>query len=192
MSIRTILHGLLAATVVAAAAAGLESSPAGAAFPFKGACLDQTGCSICCPVCDHVCKLKAEKVDEEIPCFEVESKVICIPRVVFPWQKKHCLSCDSCDGQGCTDCVHNGARVRRICVLKSDKYKCPKCEYSWSAEPSCGGCDGGCDGCCESGCDGVAPGSWHAAKKTAQPTSVPTQTVSVQTVKIGQPTATKK
>lgn len=117
---------------------------------------DQTGLT-CCPACDYVCKLEAEQVEVEKSCFKVESKAICIPRVVFPWQKARkaaCASCDSCDGRGCTACVHNGARVRKVCVLKTEKYKCPACEYTWSAEKkaSCGCCDAaGCDG----GCTGV-------------------------------------
>jgi hypothetical protein len=96
--------------------------------------VDQTGSCKRCPACDYQCKLNAEIVDEEKPCFDVESKVICIPRVVFPWQRKKCLSCGACDGLGCTHCVNNGARTRRISVLKNDSYKCPKCKYSWSAE----------------------------------------------------------
>ncbi len=75
-----------------------------------------------CPNCDYVCKFNAETVDEDKECFDVESKVICIPRVVFPWQKK------------CNPCANNGAWTRTICVLKTEKYKCPKCEYTWSAE----------------------------------------------------------
>lgn len=107
-----------------------------------------------CPSCQHVCKLTAEKVDEEKTCFDVESKVICIPRVVFPWQKK------------CNPCANNGAKLRTVCVLTTDKYKCPKCEYTWKAEKrenecccpngNCGssGCCGS-NGCCDSGsgCD---------------------------------------
>ena len=131
----------------------------------------QAGCKSkqCCPKCDHVCKLDAEKVDVEKTCFEVESDYICIPRVVFPWQrpaKKSCGNCAACDGSGCKSCSacpNNGACVRKIKVLKTKKYKCPECEYTWSAEKvdgcgcggsSCGGCgDGSCgDGCCDAGC----------------------------------------
>ncbi len=109
---------------------------------------DQTGCCKRCPSCNHCCNLDAEEVDEEKTCFEVESKEICIPRVVFPWQKKTCRSCDSCSGLGCNACVHNGAKVRRICVLKTKKYNCPKCKYTWTPE------ENGCDvGCCGTGCD---------------------------------------
>ncbi|MCO8121154.1 hypothetical protein NHH03_05350 [Stieleria sp. TO1_6] len=157
MSIKTIFQaGLLAAAAMCLLAP--EFATAG-----HGKILDQTGCA-CCPVCDHVCKLDAKKVDEEKVCFDVESKVICIPRVVFPWQKTRkaaCASCDSCAGKGCTACVHNGARVRKVCVLKTDKYTCPVCTYTWSAEKKdgCGGgncsggpaCDGGC--VCDLGCD---------------------------------------
>ncbi|TWT91498.1 hypothetical protein [Stieleria varia] len=135
-----------------------------------GQLLDQTGCQ-CCPVCDHVCKLDAEEIEVEKTCFKVESKAICIPRVVFPWQKakkQQCASCDSCSGRGCTACVHNGARVRKVCVLKTEKYKCPACKYTWSAEKkdTCGGCCGNasCDGDCGHACDSgysvpVAPDS---------------------------------
>ncbi|QDV87577.1 hypothetical protein [Planctomycetes bacterium TBK1r] len=129
------------------------------AFALGGKLLDQTGCA-CCPVCDHVCKLDAEQVEEEKTCFTVESKAICIPRVVFPWQKAKkaaCASCTACDGLGCTACVHNGARVRKVCVLKTEKYKCPACEYTWTAEKKdrCGCCPGSCAGACGggTGCD---------------------------------------
>ena len=121
----------------------------------------QTGSACICPACDHVCHLDAQQVDVERSCFETESKVICIPRVVFPWQKKKCSSCDSCDGVGCSNCVHNGARTREVNVLKVKKYKCPECQYTWSAkfQPTCcdGACDSGCDTSCESSCDPGCP-----------------------------------
>lgn len=157
MSSKNIFRGLFVAATLVAAGYCLQAPRATAGFPFKCGFLDQTGCSVCCPVCDHVCKLDAEQVEAEIPCFEVESKVICIPRVVFPWQKKKCSDCDSCDGRGCTNCVHNGARVRRVCVLKTDKIKCPKCEYSWSPEKKGIGCESGCAGSCDGGCDATLP-----------------------------------
>lgn len=145
MAYKTIIAGLLTPTLLAFALTGLLSPIANAGFPFAGKCLSQTGCSLCCPVCDHTCRLDAKEVEEEISCFEVESKVICIPRVVFPWQKKRCQACDTCDGGGCTDCVHNGARIRRVCVLKKDKIKCPKCKYTWTPEKKCNACDRGCE-----------------------------------------------
>ena len=126
---------------------------------------DQTGCCKRCPSCNHCCNLDAEEVDEEKTCFEVESKEICIPRVVFPWQKKSCRSCDSCSGLGCNACVHNGAKVRRICVLKTKKYNCPKCKYTWTPE------ENGCDvGCCDAACDdAVNVVTMPSVSKTLQP-----------------------
>ena len=135
----------------------------------QAGCLKGDSCCkiSCCPKCDHTChtcSLEAELVDVEKKCFEVETKVICIPRVVFPWQKKQssCNSCDSCDGRDCTNCVHNGAKIRKIKVLKTKKYTCPECKYTWTPEETASCCSGCCDssgsdsGCCESGgCDGL-------------------------------------
>jgi len=103
-----------------------------------------------CPSCD--CSLEAKMVDVEKSCFEVETKTICIPRVVFPWQrKKACGSCDSCDGSGCNSCVNNGAKTRCIRVIKKKKYTCPECRYSWTPNTS-GCCDAACDAACDDGC----------------------------------------
>ena len=136
-----------------------------------GGCLHGKHHKFCCPKCDcdcSSCSLEAEVVDVEKKCYEVECKTICIPKVVFPWQKKKhasCHSCDSCNGRGCTNCVHNGARVRKVKVLKTKKYECPECKYTWTPDensPCCGGsCSGGCGcggancdgGCCDAGCD---------------------------------------
>lgn len=99
-----------------------------------------------CPSCD--CSLDAKMVDVEKSCFEVETKTICIPRVVFPWQRaKACGSCDACDGSGCKTCVNNGAKTRCIKVIKKKKYTCPECKYSWTPNAS-----GGCDSACDDGC----------------------------------------
>lgn len=94
-------------------------------------CLDETGCIDCCPACGYTCELNAECKDEKIKGFDVESKVICIPRVVFPWQKRDACGCNSVS---CNKCNHNGARLRRVCVLKEDSKTCPKCEYSWEVK----------------------------------------------------------
>ena len=164
MSLKLISKFVLL-TAIVAAVAHLAATTNARAGILGTRCLDQTGCCLRCPACDHVCKLDAEKVDEEIDCFDVETKVICIPRVVFPWQKKKCRSCSSCDGNGCSNCVNNGARTRRICVLKPSSYECPKCKYTWSVEKR-GGCSGGCAAgqcCCDASacdapvCDAVAP-----------------------------------
>lgn len=188
MSIKKLIQ---AALLIAAALCLLNSQ---SAFALGGKLLDQTGCT-CCPVCDHVCKLTAEQVDEDKTCFDVESKVICIPRVVFPWQrakKAACASCDSCDGNGCNACVHNGARVRKVCVLTTQKYTCPACEYTWKAEKKdccgcgagncCGGsaCDGGC--VCDTGCDSgcaAAPAPPTAPAVDVLPTPTPAPQASI-------------
>ena len=103
-----------------------------------------------CPNCD--CSREAKMVDVEKSCFEVETKTICIPRVVFPWQRKKAgESCDSCDGNGCNSCVNNGAKMRCIRVIKKKKYTCPECKYSWTPNTT-GACDGACDeGCAKAG-----------------------------------------
>ncbi|MCG8652935.1 MAG: hypothetical protein MI861_24050 [Pirellulales bacterium] len=134
---------------------------------FGTGVLDQTGNWGHCPKCRHHCKLEANRVEEEKKCFEVETKVICIPRVVFPWQKpSSCGSCDGCNGRGCRVCVNNGARIREVKILKTKKYKCPKCEYTWSAEKS--SCGGGCcdTRCAGTGCDSGVPVPTPAAATT--------------------------
>lgn len=150
---------LTLAVITISTGMGINDAPvANAGLPFG--MLDQTGCCQRCPSCDHACKFKAESVEEEQEGFVVESKIICIPRVVFPWQKRP--TCSGCTTATCEQC-HNGGRTRKICVLKTEKYKCPKCEYSWSAEEKASGsrcCSGSCqddscDGRCEAkvGCD---------------------------------------
>ncbi len=47
---------------------------------FAGDCLDQTGCSLCCPECKHCCQLDAEIGDVEKKCFEVETEVAKLPK----------------------------------------------------------------------------------------------------------------
>ncbi|MFK8113171.1 MAG: hypothetical protein AB8B91_13265 [Rubripirellula sp.] len=152
------------AAVLIVSATGLILNANVATAGLRGSkILDQTGCQRC-PECDHQCNFKAEQVDDEKSCFEVEKKVICIPRVVFPWQtgkNTNCGSCDSCDGSGCSTCnsCNNGARTREINVLKTKKYKCPKCKYSWSAEKKPCGSGCGCAGACDGGCDATYPSS---------------------------------
>lgn len=121
-----------------------------------------------CPSCD--CSLETEVVDVEKSCFEVETKTICIPRVVFPWQKKKaCGSCDSCDGRGCSTCFNNGAKTRCIRVLKKKKYICPECKYTWTPKTAAC-CDRGCDEDCDGDCDKVdnkevaLPPTWNPGR----------------------------
>ncbi|MCH1440320.1 MAG: hypothetical protein L7W43_11730 [Rubripirellula sp.] len=107
-----------------------------------------------CPSCD--CSLDAKMVDVEKSCFEVETKTICIPRVVFPWQrKKACDGCDSCDGLGCSTCINNGAQTRSIRVLKKKKYTCPECKYSWTPNSK---------ECCDGACDAASAKTEHGTK----------------------------
>ena len=145
---------------------------------IAGKFLDQTGCSQCCPECKHACKLDVEEIEVEKKCFEVESEVICIPRVVFPWQRKSVRrACDSCDGRGCNTCCHKGAKTRKVKILSSRKYKCPKCEYTWSAEKKpCGPCGGGgCSTGCSTGCDHQANGIDHETHQLPVPGDVQMQ-----------------
>ena len=124
---------------------------------------DGHGCAVC-PNCHNGCTFKAECGKEEKSCWEVECEEICIPCVVFPWQKWRARrhgqgACDSCTG-GCDSCadscgvcssVNNGVRVKTVKKLKKKSYECPKCKYTWT--PSrCGNGDC-CDaGCCDAGC----------------------------------------
>lgn len=125
-----------------------------------------------CPSCD--CSLEAKMVDVEKSCFEVETKTICIPRVVFPWQrKKACDACDSCDGRGCNNCVNNGAKTRCIRVIKKKKYTCPECKYTWTPN-SAGCCDAGCDSGCDAGCAKADTNTKAPTKVVSNETDLPT------------------
>ena len=77
------------AAILAAAAVTQVASFQNASAGIGGTkILDQTGCSVCCPECNHVCKLDAKKVDDEKTCFDVESKVICYPTCRVPLGKR--------------------------------------------------------------------------------------------------------
>ena len=154
-----------------------------------GGCLSKkcgTHRAIGCPKCDckcYTCELEADIVDVKKTCFEVEEHVICIPKVVFPWQRGKILcqrgkrgcgsSCDSCGGAGCNACVRNGAKIRKIKKLKTKKYTCPECEYRWTAKerfPSPCRCEGACDGGCDTKM--ASPGSIETLP-AMQPWQVP-------------------
>tara|TARA_R110002049_G_scaffold4601_5_gene32584 strand:- start:811597 stop:812244 length:648 start_codon:yes stop_codon:yes gene_type:complete len=158
-----------AVLIALVAALSIHATPASAIFGKK--LVDQTGCPcFTCPSCKHTCNLEAELVDAEKVCFETEEKVICIPRVVFPWQKRSASACCGCTEQPCSRCIHNGAKTRKICVLKPKSYTCPECEYSWSPKekpcaagcaPCAEGCGAGAEGCgagvsCDAPCDTIA------------------------------------
>ncbi len=114
----------------------------------------QASCCVC-PHCHHTCKFEAKEVEEEKTCFDVEAKVVCIPRIVFPWQKT-----------ACNPCASNGARLRTVCVLTTEKYKCPKCEYSWTPEKTCVTCD-------SDSSDALTPKENVDPSPAAEPVSVP-------------------
>lgn len=105
--------------------------------PLLGA--DCCQCGLCSDKCATCC-LECKTEDEERSYYDIECKQVCVPRVVFPWQKNKC--CDSCK--------NNGARVRCVKQLKKKKYDCPVCVYKWTPR-MIGGCDccPSCDGCCE-------------------------------------------
>ncbi|XZE54643.1 hypothetical protein SH139x_000618 [Planctomycetaceae bacterium SH139] len=84
------------------------------------------------------CRLKVEKKQEDVPCFTVECKDICIPPVTFPWECR----------------PSRPGKVRTINVLKSETYEKTVCKYSWEVVTICPTCRGGLE---RAGCD-VAPG----------------------------------
>ena len=90
------------------------------------------GCrTVKCPQCCHDCVFSAEKSKKTDSCYEVECKPICIPRVVFPWQKG-CCSCGKDGGKDGCCAVHNGAKKRSVRVLKKYEYECSHCKYQWT------------------------------------------------------------
>lgn len=118
-----------------------------------------------CPSCNYVCKLTVEKIDEEKIGFDVESKVICIPRVVFPWQKK------------CNPCANNGGRLRSVCVLTTEKFKCPKCEYTWKAEKQVDPCEKATEDAEAEAPKMELPAPLPNPQDTPPPSELPVQTV---------------
>ncbi len=110
-------------------------------------------CEVTCPHCHYSCKFSVDIEEDAHHCYGVECKPICIPRVVWPWQRKKCClndgePCDACTGDGCLlhskplycSCVNNGACIRKVLVLKKYEFECKKCKYSWEAVPRCSPC----------------------------------------------------
>ncbi|MEZ6091244.1 MAG: hypothetical protein R3C05_25160 [Pirellulaceae bacterium] len=77
-------------------------------------------CGMCKEHC-ACCTLKCEPVDAKAYDWEVEYKQVCIPKVVFPWQKNRC-----------NPCVNNGACVRCVRVLKEVERKTKELKYTWT------------------------------------------------------------
>ena len=69
------------------------------------------GCP-CCQSCGGACVLKAEQVEEDETCYDVECKEVCIPAVRFPWDSYRTPKC---------------GRVRVIARLKEDTRKTTSC-----------------------------------------------------------------
>ncbi len=69
-----------------------------------------------CPKCNaDVCVLKCKNAKVTKLCFDVDQKVVCIPRVTFPWQK----CCNPC------------SKTRTVSVLGVKEYECCECKYTW-------------------------------------------------------------
>ena len=125
---------LLQVLVLAALLSSASMAQAGDGPKDKGHC--GKGLRVRCPNCCHECIYTAEKAKETKSCYEVECKEICIPRIVFPWQKCGCGKGHK-GGKGCGDgkggCGHNrGAKSKSVRVLVKYEYECSVCEYKWN------------------------------------------------------------
>ncbi|GIW97539.1 MAG: hypothetical protein KatS3mg111_0872 [Pirellulaceae bacterium] len=77
----------------------------------------------CCMCGKRVCVLEVTPAKEEITCFDVEAKEMCIPGIKLPWE-----------------CKRRCGRVRTICVLKEVKEERSVCKYDWSVRVICTSC----------------------------------------------------
>jgi hypothetical protein len=123
---RFLVHIIALAAVTAAASGALAGDG-----PFvKSHC--GGGHFVHCPKCHHACEFSIEPEKVTKDCYEVECKTICIPCVVFPWQKSHC---DHGKGgkHGKGGCfAHNGAKSKCVRVLKKYEYECERCKCKWT------------------------------------------------------------
>lgn len=121
------------------------------------------GC-VTCPSCQTCCELNVKEVIESKHGWDVECEDVCVPRIVFPWQKHHLRCCKTgkcagaractgeCCGRGCGGnaggiCkpIHNGARVVSVRKLRKLSFECPACKYEWTPKDKArNGCDGSC------------------------------------------------
>lgn len=84
----------------------------------RGGCLGKRvrGCERC-PSCNaEVCISESKMEKEKRSCWKTEQKIICIPKVRFPWQK--------CDGPQC-------GKTKTITLLKKHSYECEVCKHTW-------------------------------------------------------------
>ena len=81
-----------------------------------------------CPKCQNdVCVLDAQCVKEKRTCYEVEQKLICVPKVSLPWRK-----CEKpCGGDCASNCRHRCGKTKTVKVLQKKTYECNVCKYSW-------------------------------------------------------------
>ncbi|RMF39950.1 MAG: hypothetical protein D6753_12640 [Planctomycetota bacterium] len=83
----------------------------------------QHGSQTCCMCGKKVCVLSVKQEKEEVTCFDVEAKEICIPGIKLPWECKR-----RCGG------------VRTVCVLKEVSQERTVCHYDWSIRVICTSC----------------------------------------------------
>ena len=84
--------------------------------------------SVHCPKCNTYCRLELKDAKEEKHGWNVQVQEICVPRVVFPWQKSFV-----------DPSVNNGAWIKTVHVLKKHSFECPTCQYAWTRVKTCSG-----------------------------------------------------
>ncbi len=94
-----------------------------------------SGTNSCCgDCCEAVCYPKRVEKEVKKHCWKVESKIVCIPKFRWPWERCS-SSCNSgCDGgseckREC--CAPLCGRTRCINVLEKDSHQCQECGYEW-------------------------------------------------------------
>lgn len=134
---------LLSASVVVAGDHGHKDD--------HGGLLGHRGGGLLCPRCTEPCYPTVTKGKETKHCWDVEQKVICIPRITWPWEAKaksghgkghgHAKS-DACGcgakgkgkGAHCPDanCIQpKCGRTKVVNVLMKVPYECSVCKYSF-------------------------------------------------------------
>lgn len=129
---RYVLHLIVAVALTSMTSAVFASDGPGEKPDCRGRCI------VRCPNCCHDCVFSANKENVDKTFYDVACKDICIPRILFPWQKG-CCSCakggKDGDGKGGCCAVHNGAKTKSVRVLKKYKYECSECKHKWTPVP---------------------------------------------------------